>query len=64
VVALRPARGVARLAAALRAAATPVLARVRDDAILFDLRTVRDADVDGLEAAVVGAFLPVAVADA
>jgi len=38
--------------------------RLAEDAILFDLRTVRDADVDGLEAAVVGAFLPVAVADA
>ncbi len=52
VVALRPRRGVARMAAALRGAATPVLARVRDDAILFDMRTVRDADVASIEAAV------------
>jgi L-seryl-tRNA(Ser) seleniumtransferase len=52
VVALRPHRGVARMAVALRGAATPVLVRVRDDAILFDLRTVRDADVAAIEAAV------------
>ncbi len=51
VVALRPRRGVTKMAAALRGAATPVLARVRDDAILFDLRTVRDADVASIEAA-------------
>ena len=40
------------MAAALRGAATPVLVRVRDEAILFDLRTLRDADVALIEAAV------------
>ena len=42
VVSLRSPRGAARMAAGLRAAATPVLTRIRDDAVLFDLRTVRD----------------------
>jgi len=52
VVSLRSPRGAARMAAGLRAAATPVLTRIRDDAVLFDLRTVRDADVASIEAAV------------
>lgn len=51
VVAVRPPQGVAAMAAALRGAATPVLARVRDDAILFDLRTLRDQDAASIEAA-------------
>ena len=52
VVSLRSPRGAARMAAGLRAAAIPVLTRIRDDAVLFDLRTVRDADVASIEAAV------------
>jgi len=52
VVVLRPPRGVASMAAALREASTPVLTRIRDDAILFDLRTLCDADVAAIEAAV------------
>ena len=61
VVAMRPssdapaAMGAARTAAALRAAPTPVLTRVRDDAVLFDLRTLDEDDVARLEAAVAAA---------
>ena len=42
----------------LRESDPPVLARVRDDAVLFDLRTLRDADLEiaatALEAALTG----------
>lgn len=51
VVVLRPAAGAARTAAALRSAATPVLTRVRDDAVLFDARTLGDGDAARIEAA-------------
>jgi len=56
VVVLRPPRGSASLAAALRRASTPVLTRVRDDAILFDLRSLGDADAARVEAAVAEVF--------
>jgi L-seryl-tRNA(Ser) seleniumtransferase len=52
VVALRTKTGAAKAAAALRTATTPVLTRVRDDAVLFDLRTLEDADATRVEAAV------------
>ena len=69
VVVLRPAPNASKsapggasgsaskIAAALRAADTPVLTRIRDDAVLFDLRTLGDADVDLVEAAVAQASL-------
>jgi L-seryl-tRNA(Ser) seleniumtransferase len=40
---------------ALRHAETPVIARIRDDAICFDLRTIRPLDFDELVAAVCAA---------
>ena len=40
--------GVERLARRLREAPTPVLARVRDDSLWFDVRTLTDADFDGI----------------
>jgi len=51
VVALRAPCGPDGLAAALRAAAVPVLARIRDDAVLLDARTLLDGDEPTIEAA-------------
>jgi L-seryl-tRNA(Ser) seleniumtransferase len=51
VVALEPTGGAERLAARLRAAATPVVARVRDEKLLLDVRTLLDGDVEALEEA-------------
>ncbi|MBI4717808.1 MAG: L-seryl-tRNA(Sec) selenium transferase [Planctomycetes bacterium] len=44
-------------AAALRRAETPVIVRVHEDAVCFDLRTVRQADYEALVAAVVSLAL-------
>jgi L-seryl-tRNA(Ser) seleniumtransferase len=52
VVTLRTPRGASGVAAALRAASTPVLTRVRDDAVIFDLRTAGDGDVSLIETAI------------
>ena len=53
VVQWRPVEASAdEMAAALREADVPVVARIRDDAICFDLRTLRDGDFDDLIAAV------------
>ena len=53
VVQWRPARhSVDATIAALREAEVPVVARVRDDAICFDLRTLRPADFEALVASV------------
>jgi len=53
VVQWRPARrSVEATMAALREADVPVIARVRDDAICFDLRTLRPSDFEPLVASV------------
>ena len=53
VVQWRPASGrIQASAAALREAGTPVVARVRDDAIVFDLRTIGADEFDAIVAAV------------
>ena len=52
VVQWRPAcAGIDRITGAMRAVATPVIARVRDDAIIFDLRTVSSYEFDDVVAA-------------
>lgn len=54
VVQWRPEKvAVDEAVAALRTAETPVVARVRDGAICFDLRTIRDVEFDALVASVV-----------
>lgn len=53
VVQWRPARRrVESMAAALRVADVPVVVRLRDDAICFDLRALRDADFEPLVSSV------------
>jgi L-seryl-tRNA(Ser) seleniumtransferase len=53
VVQWRPTdRSAAETAAALRCAEVPVIARIRDDAICFDLRTMEENDLDELVNAV------------
>jgi L-seryl-tRNA(Ser) seleniumtransferase len=44
------------MAAALRESDVPVVARIRDDAICFDLRTLREADFEALVASVSSAM--------
>lgn len=52
VVQWRPARaGVDAVTAAMRAASTPVVTRVRDEAIIFDLRTIRSNEFEDVVAA-------------
>jgi L-seryl-tRNA(Ser) seleniumtransferase len=51
VVALRAPAGAAHLAEQLRRATPPVLARIRDDLVLFDVRTLLDGDEKALEQA-------------
>ncbi|MFQ5414080.1 MAG: L-seryl-tRNA(Sec) selenium transferase [Phycisphaerae bacterium] len=58
VVQWRPARStVHAIAAALRDADVPVIVRIRDDAICFDLRTIRPTDQDDLIASVTAAAI-------
>jgi hypothetical protein len=45
-----PAPSAQAVASALRHAAVPVIARVRDDEICFDLRTIHEDEVDWLVA--------------
>ena len=53
VVQWRPVRAsTTKMSAALRDADIPVVARIRDDAICFDLRTVRDGDFEAVVEAV------------
>lgn len=55
VVQWRPSRLSATQAVrALRESDIPVVARIRDDAVCFDMRTVREPDVEPLVAAVTG----------
>jgi L-seryl-tRNA(Ser) seleniumtransferase len=56
VIAIETNVAVAALAAALRRSNTPVLARVRDDALLVDLRTVAEDELDDLERSIVEAL--------
>ena len=56
VVQWRPAQAsVETMAAALREADVPVIVRIRDDAICFDLRTLRESDFESLVATVTSA---------
>ena len=56
VVALRAPLGATRLAARLRAGDPPVLARVRDDAVMIDTRTLLPGDEKALPRALVEAL--------
>ncbi|HXV36134.1 MAG TPA: L-seryl-tRNA(Sec) selenium transferase [Myxococcota bacterium] len=49
VVALRAPAGAERVAQRLRAAHMPVVARVRDDALIFDVRTLLEGDEEEIE---------------
>lgn len=49
--------GVDEVVRALRAAETPVVARVRDDAICFDVRTIPESDFDTLVDSITSAAL-------
>jgi len=56
VVVLRTARGVERIAKRLRTAPIPVVARLRGDALLFDVRTLLEGDEDDVVSAVTLAY--------
>ncbi len=56
VVRIEGPAGAQRLAQRLRAGAPPVLARVRDDRLVLDVRTLLDGDEDGLVRALVEAL--------
>jgi L-seryl-tRNA(Ser) seleniumtransferase len=56
VVALRTEDEVEQVAARLRVASVPVLARVRDDQLLLDVRTLLDDDESALEASLAEAL--------
>jgi seryl-tRNA(Sec) selenium transferase len=55
VTVVHPALGPARLAAVLRAGRPPVVARVADDRLILDLRTVSTGDEPTLRDALVRA---------
>jgi L-seryl-tRNA(Ser) seleniumtransferase len=54
-VALKPPGGADRLAERLRLGAPPVVARIADGALLLDVRTVSEAELDRLADAVAAA---------
>jgi len=56
VVAIRTTVSAESVAARLRQATPAVLARVRDDLVIFDVRTLLDGEEAALEAAVDGIF--------
>jgi L-seryl-tRNA(Ser) seleniumtransferase len=56
VIAIEAPEGAERTAARLRAAATPVVARVHEDRLLIDVRTLLDGDDGAVEAAVAEAL--------
>jgi hypothetical protein len=55
-VALRPSRGADSLAERLRLGTPPVVARISDGALLLDVRTVPEAELDRLAEAVASAL--------
>jgi len=52
VVVLRTPASAAIIAQHLRAAPVPVIARLRDDALIFDVRTLLEGDEDAIEQAI------------
>ncbi len=55
VIQWRPSRMSADCAAsALRESDTPVVARIRDEAVCFDMRTIREPDIDPLVTSITG----------
>jgi L-seryl-tRNA(Ser) seleniumtransferase len=58
VVAVEASLGAERMASLLRQSTPPVIARIRDDRLLLDVRTLLEGDEDALEAAFRGAFQP------
>jgi L-seryl-tRNA(Ser) seleniumtransferase len=56
IVALRTPVGATRLASRLRASATPVLVRVRDDTVILDTRTLLSGDAKTLQRALAEAL--------
>jgi L-seryl-tRNA(Ser) seleniumtransferase len=58
VVAVQASAGAERIAERLRGAPVPVLARVRDDRVLIDVRTLLDDDDVAVESALMEALRP------
>jgi L-seryl-tRNA(Ser) seleniumtransferase len=52
VVVLRASASAAKISQHLRAAPVPVIARLRDDALIFDVRTLLEGDEDAIEQAI------------